>query len=86
MDAETCTRVASPDSWPEGSKPALSQYLEREQLARELNVSMRTVERWAVQRKGPTYTRVGRKVYYDRADVIAWLKANRIKMVTEGSQ
>ena len=51
----------------------LAEYLDDAQLARELDVSPRTVARWRAMREGPPLTRVGRRVLYRRSAVMAWL-------------
>jgi len=44
------------------------------ELARELNVSKRTLSRWARLRKGPARIKIGRKIYYRKATVENWLR------------
>jgi hypothetical protein len=41
--------------------------------ARFLSVSERTLQAWRLQRRGPTFVRVGRAIRYRRADLIAWI-------------
>lgn len=53
--------------------PILSDYLTPEQLASELDVSERTVHRWHAMRGGPPRVLIGRKPYYKRSSVAAWL-------------
>jgi len=43
-------------------------------LALELDLSVDTLRRWEAQRTGPTCVRAGRKVYYRRSAVEAWLE------------
>jgi hypothetical protein len=58
------------------SAPALlGEYLTPETLAAELNITTRTLDRWRVLSIGPPITKVGRKIYYARATVTEWLKA-----------
>lgn len=57
--------------------PILSDYLTREQLAEELGLTVRSLERWAWLRTGPRITRVGRRVYYSREDVRRWLESQK---------
>lgn len=64
-----------------------SDYLSQETLARELNVSERTIARWHVLRIGPPRCTVGKTILYRRESVLQWLasredaprKANRQK-------
>jgi hypothetical protein len=55
----------------------LSDYITREQLAVELEVTTRTLDKWAWLRKGPAKIKIGGRCYYHRADVIAWIEAMR---------
>ena len=41
-------------------------------------VSVRTLQDWRARRVGPVYTKVGRRVAYDVADLEAFLRANRV--------
>jgi phage terminase Nu1 subunit (DNA packaging protein) len=56
-------------------EPILSEFLTKEQLAAELGVNLRTLDRWAVLGIGPPRTRVGRKILYRRSSVSRWLLA-----------
>ena len=47
------------------------------ELAAELKVSVRTLERWRRDGTGPAWMTVGRAVRYRRGDVDAWLRAQR---------
>jgi len=53
----------------------LSDYLSREDLARELEVTLRTVDEWRERKTGPAPTRVGRQIRYKRSTVVAWLES-----------
>ena len=55
----------------------LSDYLTRDELARQLGKTSRTLERWERQRVGPAITRIGNRVLYHIDDVKAWLRAQR---------
>jgi len=58
-----------------GSENVLSDYLERETLARQLKKSVRTLERWEQLRIGPPITRLGKDPYYRISSVRAWLQS-----------
>ncbi len=61
---------------PEGESPVLlAEWLSRGELARELSISTNTLSRWAARRHGPPCTLIGRKVFYRRAAVLTWLRA-----------
>lgn len=49
-------------------------WISRLDLALELGLSVETLRRWEAQRTGPTCVRAGRKVYYRRAAIEAWLE------------
>jgi excisionase family DNA binding protein len=51
--------------------------LTQQQLADELEVSVRTLERWRQQGTGPAFIRVGRSPRYRRADLDPWLDQQR---------
>lgn len=53
----------------------LDDYLTKADLAAQLDISPRTLERWARLRTGPAVTKVGVAVLYHRADLAEWLKA-----------
>jgi predicted DNA-binding transcriptional regulator AlpA len=53
----------------------LADYVTREELAEELKVTTRTLDKWHVQRRGPSKIKLGSRVYYKRQTVLAWLDA-----------
>ena len=55
----------------------LADYLTPAQVAEELGVNPRTLDRWYQLRRGPVRTRIGKRVLYARKDVADWLAANR---------
>ncbi|SEP20844.1 Helix-turn-helix domain-containing protein [Salinihabitans flavidus] len=61
-----------PDTDP---APLLAEWISRDDLARELNLTPDTLGRWEARRQGPPCTRLGRKVFYRRASVQDWLRA-----------
>ncbi len=62
---------------PLDPRPLLADYLSRQQLADELRVDLRTLNRWRWQRKGPPATRIAGRVLFKRSDVQAWIEAQR---------
>jgi hypothetical protein len=54
---------------------ALAGYLRREDLAAQLGVSPRTVDRWNVLRCGPPRIQIGRTILYDVQSVRDWLRS-----------
>ncbi|WP_201312900.1 helix-turn-helix domain-containing protein [Dyella sp. EPa41] len=59
------------------SVPVLADYVSREELAKELKVTTRTLDKWAWLRNGPVKIKIGSRCYYHRADVNAWIEAQR---------
>jgi hypothetical protein len=56
--------------------PLLADYLTKAELAAELGIHERTLDRWHTARTGPPRTVIGRDILYRRGAVLAWL-ANR---------
>jgi hypothetical protein len=52
----------------------LDEYLTPAELADELGVCTKTLDRWRVTGSGPPITKIGRKPFYSRAGVLAWLR------------
>ena len=46
-----------------------------EALAAELRICLKTLERWRLLGEGPKITKIGRRVYYRKSSVAAWLAA-----------
>ncbi len=57
----------------------LDEYLTRQELARELRVASRTIIRYQNQPNGLPYTKMGGRILYRRASVLAWLQANELR-------
>lgn len=51
----------------------LSDYFAPAELASELGVCVRTLDRWDTLGEGPPRCKVGRRVLYRRSSVAAWL-------------
>jgi hypothetical protein len=58
----------------------LKDYLTEEALAREIEVTVRTLRRWRKERRGPPITHIGRQVRYSLTGLRAWLAANEQQM------
>ncbi len=52
----------------------LDEYLQPAELAAELNVCTKTLDRWRVEGSGPPITKIGRKPYYSKTGVDIWLR------------
>jgi len=57
----------------------LSEYMSRDELARDLKRHPRTIKRWHLQRKGPPYIKIANAILYKRSDVAAWLESQRVE-------
>ncbi len=58
-----------------GEAGLLSEYLSRDETAKQLGVSPDTLTRWLTQRIGPASVRIGRKRYYHRDAIRRWIKS-----------
>jgi hypothetical protein len=65
---------AAEDATPELDSGLLTGWLNRTDLARELTLSVDTLQRWETRRMGPPCVRVGRKVLYRMEAVRDWLR------------
>jgi predicted DNA-binding transcriptional regulator AlpA len=72
--SKPCNPLTDPQ---ENSHPSsvLDGFLRREELARELGVSPRTVDRWQALRDGPPRLHVGRTILYSVDSVREWLRS-----------
>lgn len=59
------------------STTLLDDYLTTDEAAKELDVHWRTILRWKAYGYGPPQTRIGRRVYYHRDALAAWIKEQR---------
>jgi hypothetical protein len=68
MDTTSLTATPTDDA------DLLEGWLNRSELARELTLSVDTLQRWETRRVGPPCVRVGRKVLYRMEAVRDWLR------------
>ncbi|EJW11722.1 hypothetical protein A33M_2919 [Rhodovulum sp. PH10] len=59
--------------------PLLEGYLTRPELARELGVHTKTVERYESQPNGLPSVTIGGRKYYRRTAVLAWIESRERK-------
>ena len=62
------------EEMPDEDAGLLVGWLNRTDLARELTLSVDTLQRWETRRVGPPCVRVGRKVLYRMEAVRDWLR------------
>ena len=67
------TMTANADQVQEKEVGLLANFLTKEDFARQCGISVKTVDRWAVEGKGPARTKLGHRVLYSRRSVLAWL-------------
>lgn len=53
------------------------------QLAAELNVAEQTLAKWRLSGVGPRYSKFGRLIRYDRAEVLRWVDERRYAHTAE---
>ena len=53
------------------------ELISNDDAARELRVQTNTLTSWRALGRGPNFVKVGRAVYYRRADLSEWLGAQR---------
>ena len=70
---------ATEDIAPEVDTGLLVGWLNRTDLARELTLSVDTLQRWETRRVGPPCVRVGRKVLYRMEAVRDWLREQEVR-------
>ncbi len=56
----------------------MADYFTRDELAAELGMNVRSLERWANLRKGPPRIKVGNRIFYHREAVRAWLARQEV--------
>ena len=70
---------APDEAEPEIDTGLLTGWLNRTDLARELTLSVDTLQRWETRRVGPPCVRVGRKVLYRMEAVRDWLREQEVR-------
>jgi predicted DNA-binding transcriptional regulator AlpA len=53
----------------------LEGFLRRDELARQISLSPRTIDRWQALREGPPRVHVGRTILYNVQSVREWLQS-----------
>ena len=73
-------------NFDEHSGSILSDYMSQLELARQLQITVRTLQNWQQLRTGPPVTIIGRKHYYRIKSVEDWLAAREIPMARESKR
>ena len=71
--------IATDDDAADVDTGLLTGWLNRTDLARELTLSVDTLQRWETRRMGPPCVRVGRKVLYRMEAVRDWLREQEVR-------
>jgi len=53
----------------------LDDYMDEDECAKELHVTPLTLARWRRERKGPPFTKIGRRFFYKKPSTRAWVAA-----------
>lgn len=59
---------------PEQLQEVVSDFLTAKQAAKEIGVHIRTLKLWKANGYGPDHFYIGKRLFYRRSDVIAWLQ------------
>lgn len=54
-----------------------SELIPQRQLAKDMNVHLKTLARWAAINYGPPRLKIGKQVFYRRSAVLKWLEKNQ---------
>src|SRR5580692_3957667 len=76
--------VIPPYQESSSSQLLLDGYLRRDELAEQLRVSSRTIDRWQTSRCGPPRVAIGRTILYNRESVRQWLHSNERDPLSTG--
>jgi predicted DNA-binding transcriptional regulator AlpA len=68
----------------ERARTVLSEYMTPEELADELGICRRTLDRWHTSRTGPPRVTVGRRPLYRREAVTEWLRSREQNLSERG--
>lgn len=71
---DTTSPITTAPTTPTDDADLLEGWLNRSELAKELTLSIDTLQRWETRRVGPPCVRVGRKVLYRKEAVRDWLR------------
>jgi hypothetical protein len=66
---------------PRLKRKCILGYVPEEELAKQLNVQVRTLRKWRRAGAGPPYVKVGREVHYRDEACAAWLKSQEVQPV-----
>jgi predicted site-specific integrase-resolvase len=59
----------------------LAEYFDEDELAEEVDHSVRTLRGWRREGKGPPFVRIGRRALYRKNGVLEWLRSKEKEAV-----
>ena len=60
-----------------------THYLNSQQVAQLLGLAANTLAKWRLSGIGPRYSKLGRRVVYQRSEIDEWLAGNRYRSTSE---
>lgn len=57
----------------------MTDFLNIEQAANKLNVPKSTMNYWRVNGIGPSWCKIGKRVFYQESDLVSWVESKRRK-------
>lgn len=75
--ADVTKMVAAAREGADAHSRGANAYLNDREVAQLTGLSLATLRRWRLFRKGPPFRKFGRAVRYARADVIAWMDGQK---------
>lgn len=66
-------------------EPKSSPYLDQTHAGAYLGLSPRTLERFRIQGRGPTFLKLGRRVLYARDDLESWAATKRRRSTSDST-
>jgi hypothetical protein len=76
VSAQESVEIAAPENARSEQLRDAFQLLSPADLSALIGVDERTLAVWRVGRRGPDFVKLGRAVFYRRADVNAWIELN----------
>lgn len=77
------TNRAKPSGPRRSEETALNGFLTTQRLAEEIGVHRATLAKWRMERRGPPFTRLGRRILYNIDSFQSWLARTEVSPVPE---
>jgi hypothetical protein len=58
----------------------LEGFLSKEDYCKAFGISIRTEANQRALRKGPPFYKIGNRIYYKQAEVVAWIEQTRVEV------